>query len=152
MKKISLGGPSTALHRLIWRCKVLSCPSSNLPGFLRCRSSNRVLASSPGLISNIDFMLPHTSSKGSLRVRHVCSCLSSLGNLLCLRYLRAVFSSIPAFIAATPKFFSVCINLNNLLTCWSVTIQITPFVRFGCSYHFFGSYVSETLFVYRREL
>ena len=30
--------------------------------------------------------------------------------------LRAVFSSKPALIVAIPKFFSVCTNLNNLLT------------------------------------
>lgn len=29
-------------------------------------------------------------------------------------------------IAAIPKFFSVCTNLNNLLTCWFVTIQSAP--------------------------
>ena len=38
-----------------------------------------------------------------------------------------------------PEIFFVCTNLNNLLTCWSITIQIAPFLlRFGWSISFFG--------------
>jgi hypothetical protein len=44
-----------------------------------------------------------------------------------LRICELFFSSIPALAAAIPKLFSVCTNLNNLLTCWSVTIHTAPF-------------------------
>src|SRR5210317_1673698 len=97
-----------------------------------------VLASKPGLSSSIDLIPSQLSSNGSWRVLHVWGCSNSLGSLPSLRYLRAVFSSIPALIAAIPKFFSVCTNLNNLLTCWSVTIQIAPFLqKFGWLYQVF---------------
>jgi hypothetical protein len=33
------------------------------------------------------------------------------------------FSSIPALIAVIPKFFSVCTNLDNLLTCFTAKVR-----------------------------
>ena len=59
----------------------------------------------------------------STRVRHVCGRFTSDGNFPSRWYLRAVFSSMPAFTAAIANVLSVCTNPNNRLTCRSVTIQ-----------------------------
>src|SRR5439155_18787544 len=42
------------------------------------------------------------------------------------RYFRPVFTSIPALAAAISCVLSVFDTLNNLLTCWSVTIRKAP--------------------------
>ena len=89
-----------AFHTFILRCSVLSWPSLYLPGYLRCSSSNIVLASIPGFISKYTFIPFQSSSNGHLRVLQALFSSYSLGNFPLFKYLRAVFSLIPAFAAA----------------------------------------------------
>ena len=66
----------------------------------------------------LDFM--HTSANGSGRVRQACFTRRWLGNLP-VRYLRAVFSSIPA-LAAAASVLSVWVSFIRFLSWVSVTI------------------------------
>ena len=51
------------------------------------------------------------------RVRHAWGCCISLGSLPERRYLRAVFSSMPAFAAANSNVLSVLTAFISILTC-----------------------------------
>ena len=122
-KNTSRGGPCSARHIFTRRCRVLSCPSPNRPGYRRCKSSNSVLASRPGLISRFSSTPAQKSLNGSSRVRQKWSTLTSWGNLPRDRYLRAVFSSMSAFAAADAKLIPFPNSSISLLTSLSVTIQ-----------------------------
>ena len=121
-KNTSLGGPSVARQCLIRRWRVRSCPSGKRPGKRRCRSRKRVLASSPGLSRSISSSSGHTSWNGSSRVRQVRGTRRSEGSRSESRYLRAVFSSMPALSAALARVVSVWSNFRSLLNRRSVTI------------------------------
>ena len=93
---------------------------------------NSVLASSPGFTSRCARTSGQTSVNGSGRVRQVCSAFMLLGRRPDLRYLRAVFSSIPVLAAATASVFSR-IDSGFLLPLRGrcLTYSATPFVFRG---------------------
>lgn len=65
------GRPFEGTHCLIRRCRQRSWTSGKRPGKRRCRSSNRVLAWSPGLSRSSSTSSGQTSWNGSCRVRQV---------------------------------------------------------------------------------
>jgi len=64
----------------------------------------------------------HTSAKPSFRVRQCRSAFISLGKRRAHKYFRAVFTSMPAFVAAISCGSSVFDYLYSFLICWSVNI------------------------------
>lgn len=80
-----------------------------------------VLASSAGDSRSIASTSLHTSANGSSRVLHARSVFMSDGSFPAATYRRAVFRSMPAFIAAMPTFPCLVISSISFLTWASLT-------------------------------
>lgn len=80
----------------------------------------------PGFSSKNGQISDQTSWNGSSRVLQVFSSDISLDSRSLLRYLRAVFLSIPAFAALRASLSSSRISFLSLLTWLSLTIPVCP--------------------------
>ncbi len=126
VKNTCLAEPCRAFHRRTRRSKVRRIDAGYFPGCVCWTQCQRVLAWSRGSRCNCSATAGHTSAKASGQVRQLCGWRTSCGSWPHSRYLRAVFLSMLARIAAVRSGAPWARCLNSSLTWAAVTRRDVP--------------------------